>query len=232
MGIDINAARFLISANKRGVHFGRVVMLGRQSLNVFPGKMAHLLQQHGLPADAFGGGAPECAYAEPLFRSLGAESVDSLDASDFEGAGVVHDLNLPMAAELKERYDVVYDGGTLEHVFNFPIALQTCMEMVRVGGRLFIHTIINNCCGHGFYQFTPELFYRALSEENGYEVERMVAHMIGPYGRWYEVSDPNEIRERVELITSVPMQMLVQAKRVTGKRIFAQAPQQDRKSVV
>jgi hypothetical protein len=27
--------------------------------------------------------------------------------------------------------------------------------------------------GHGFYQFGPELYYRAFSEENGFQVERL-----------------------------------------------------------
>ena len=63
------------------------------------------------------------------------------------------------------QFDVVYDGGTLEHVFNFPVALRNAMELLRPGGRLFtIHTCANNLCGHGFYQFSRELFYRTLSQ--------------------------------------------------------------------
>jgi hypothetical protein len=123
-------------------------------------------------------------------------------------------LNTPIAPELRERFDVVYDGGTLEHVFNFPVALQNCMELTRVGGHVFIHTVTNNYCGHGFYQFSPELFFRAFSALNGFAVERMVLHAIGPYGRWYEVSDPEQIRSRVELITFCPMQLLIHAKRI------------------
>src|SRR5438876_6711080 len=163
MGLDVNSVQFLIAARKQGVNFGQVLMLGRQSLNVYPAKMMRVLEQHGLPCEAFRKTPTECAYAEPLFQSLGAKQVDALDASDFEGATFVHDLNLPIREELKQRFDVVYDGGTLEHVFNLPVALKNSMEMVRPGGRLFIHTGINNVCGHGFYQFSPDLFYGAFS---------------------------------------------------------------------
>src|SRR5438874_458332 len=131
MGIDINAAQFLIAARKQGVDFGQVLMLGRQSLNVFPAKMARALELEGLRFEPFRPGAPACAYAEPLFHVLGAKQVDALDASNFEGATFVQDLNLPLRDGLRERFDVVYDGGTLEHVFNFPVALRSCMEMVR-----------------------------------------------------------------------------------------------------
>ena len=225
MGLDINAVRFLIDAHQRGAEFGRVLTLGRQDLNVYPAKMVKVLEAHGFPAAAFKSG-DKALYAEPCFLSLGAKKVSSMDFSDFEGATFVHDLNKPVGAELKERFDLVYDGGTLEHVFNFPVALQNCMEMVKPGGHLFIHTGTTNYCGHGFYQFSPELFYRAFGSENGFEIARMVLHRVGPYGGWYEVSDPNAVRARVELVSLAPMQLLVQAKRTRVTPLFATAPQQ------
>jgi SAM-dependent methyltransferase len=225
MGLDINAVRFLIDARRRGAEFGAVLTLGRQDLNVYPAKMVQTLEAHGFPAAAFQGGH-KALFAEPCFLSLGAKQVSSMDFSDFEGATFVHDLNQPVGADLRERFDLVYDGGTLEHVFNFPVALQNCMEMVKPGGHLFIHTGTNGYCGHGFYQFSPELFFRALSPENGFEVLRMVLHRVGPYGRWYEVSDPNAVRARVELLSWLPVQLLIQAKRTRVTPLFAQAPQQ------
>ena len=226
MGLDINSVQFLVAARKKGVSFGRVAMLGRQSLNVYPRTMVSVLEKNGLPAEKFRAAGEGCAYAEPFFEALGATRIDSLDYSDFEGARLIHDLNLPLPSDWKEKFDVVFDGGTLEHVFNFPMALRNSMELLREGGRLFLHTCANNLCGHGFYQFSPELFYRAFSPENGFVVERMVIFRIGPYGSWYEVSDPNAIRERVELITFTPMHLLVQAKRASVKPVFARAPQQ------
>jgi len=223
MGLDINSVQFLLAAQKKGVRFDRTLMLGRHSLNVFPRTLAAVLERNGFSTEKF---KVPSAYAEPFFETLGAMQVDSLDNSDFEGAKLVHDLNQPLPADWKERFDVVYDGGTLEHVFNFPTALRNAMELLKPGGRLFIQTCANNLCGHGFYQFSPELFYRALSPENGFEVERMVIHRVGPYGNWHEVSDPNAICSRVELITFTPMHLLVQAKRTSIKPIFAQAPQQ------
>jgi len=226
MGIEINGIQMMVAARKQGVRFDRTVMLGRSVLNIYPQTLTALLERHGLPAKRFKNPGPECAYAEPFFEALGATRVDAMDNSDYEGAKLVHDLNQPIPAEWREQFDVVYDGGTLEHVFNFPVALRNSMELLKPGGRLFIHTCANNLCGHGFYQFSPELFYRALSPENGFEVERMIMHRVGPYGNWYEVSDPNAIRSRVELISFTPMHMLVQAKRAAVKEIFRQTPQQ------
>jgi SAM-dependent methyltransferase len=226
MGLDINAVQFLMAAHKKGVQLGEVLTLGRQDLNVFPTKMRRLLKAQGLPDELFAPGARDTTFAEPVFKALGAKAVYSLDVSTFEGASFVQDLSKPIPSDLRERFDLVYDGGTLEHVFNFPVALQNCMEMLRPGGRLFIHTVANNYCGHGFYQFSPELFYRALCPGNGYEVERMVLHAMGPYGRWYEVSDPESVRARVELISLFPVQLLIQARRIRAIPVFATPPQQ------
>ena len=226
MGLDINAVRFLIDARRRGANFGDVVMLGRQDLNVYPAKMAQLLAEHGLRADAFVPQGKDSLFADPVFESLGSTSVSAMDVSDFEGASFVHDLNQPIGGELRERFDLVYDGGTLEHVFNFPQALKNCMEMVRQDGHLFLHTGTNNWCGHGFYQFSPELFFRTLHPDNGFEVTRMILHAVGPYGRWYEVKDPESIRSRVELITFCPVHLLVQARRTRIVPIFQKTPQQ------
>jgi hypothetical protein len=226
MGLDINVAQFLIAARKQGVRFDRSLMLGRSQLNGYPKTMAALLERHGLPSEKFKHAGKECFYAEPFFEALGAVKPQAMDNSAYEGAGLVHDLNQPIPPEWREQYDVVYDGGTLEHVFNFPVALRNAMELLKPGGRLFIHTCANNLCGHGFYQFSPELFYRTLSNENGFEVERMIIHRVGPYGNWYQVADPNAIRSRVELITFTPMEIMVQARRTEVKEIFRRTPQQ------
>jgi hypothetical protein len=226
MGIHINSAKFLISTRKRGVNFGDVLMIGRQDLNIYPAKMRGLLAAAGFSGELFAPGATDSGFGEPVFQSLGARSVSSLDASPFEGAEYVHDLNQPVGDQLKQKFGLVFDGGTLEHVFNFPVALQNCMEMLRPGGSFITHTIVNNWCGHGFYQFSPELFYNVLSAENGFVVERMILHVVGPYNRWYEVASPQSIRSRVELFNSFPLQLLVHARRTQVVPLFAKTPQQ------
>ncbi|SPE50308.1 hypothetical protein SBV1_110028 [Verrucomicrobia bacterium] len=226
MGLDLHGVQLLLRARKQGVQFGNVLTIGRLVLDVFPNKIQQLLQAHGLPDEKFRGGGPASGQTEDFFRSLGATSVQSLDASAYEGASVVHDLNLPISAEWKGRFDVVYDGGTLEHVFNFPVALRSCMEMVKVGGHLFLDSPGNNWFGHGFYQFSPELFYSACSEENGYEVVEMIAHPTGPQGRWYRVANPRVVRSRVELISYTLIHLMTHARRVAEREVFKQMPQQ------
>jgi SAM-dependent methyltransferase len=228
MGLDIHALKLLLSAKRRGVRFDRVLTFGRIELAVLPARAAELLHAEGLPdAELLAlGREPAPWFAEPIFRALGATEIVSLDASAYQSASIVHDMNQPIPERYREQFDVVFDGGSIEHVFNFPVAIRNCMEIIRQGGSLFIHTAANNCMGHGFYQFSPELFYRVFAPVNGYRVERMILHGSGPYGSWYEVADPAVIHSRVELISFMPTQMLLHARRSEIVPIFAQAPQQ------
>lgn len=226
MGLDVHAIQFLLRARKQGVRFGNVLTVGRLKLDVFPRKLSQLLRRHGLPDEPFRGEKPASGYAEDFFHCLGAEKVETLDASAYEGASLVHDLNQPVPAGWKSRYDVVCDGGTLEHVFNFPVALRNCMELVRPGGCLFLDAPGNNWFGHGFYQFSPELFYSAMSADNGYEVVDMIAHAAGPQASWYRVANPKVIRSRVELISYSLIHLMVQARRTREAEVFRQPPMQ------
>lgn len=219
MGIDVDVAKFLLSARARfSVDFKKSLMLGNQQFQFFKYDYTHLAQVFNL--EDFTG----ITTATDFFKFLGAETIEAMDFSDYEGAGVLHDLNQPVGDELKNRFSFVLDGGTTEHIFNFPTALANAMEMVAVGGHLGIVAGGNNFLGHGFYQFSPELFYRALSEENGFRVERLIAAEVG--GRWYEVADPKTVRSRVELINDAPVYLMVLARKIESRPLFAAAPQQ------
>jgi SAM-dependent methyltransferase len=231
MGINRDTAEFLCEARAAGAPFGRVLTLGRQNLNFDREALRLLAARHGVMSadDALG------AYCEPFFaRFLGAQEVEAIDNSGYEGAALVHDLNRPIPAGWDQRYDTVVDGGTLEHVFNFPQALANCMRMVRTGGRLFIFTPANNQLGHGFYQFSPELFYRTLAPAHGFEIEKMRAVQFryastehGSVGRPYRVADPAAVGSRITLVNSRPVTLMIEARKIAHRADpFATAPQQ------
>ena len=228
MGIMWNSVKFLAQAKRDGVDFTRTLTIGRQNCFVKMAKVKVLLESYGLPHTL----TPENmlhtpVYSEPVFMQLGAKVVDSVDASNYEGTTIVADLNQPIPTELAETYDLVYDGGSLEHVFNVRQSLANVMSLPRVGGNLIIHTMANNSFGHGFYQFSPELFYRVLTPENGYRVVRMVAHAAYDFAPWYEIPDPTEVRSRIELANPWEEIMLfIHARREASVDLFKTTPQQ------
>jgi hypothetical protein len=166
------------------------------------------------------------AYSEGFFKFLGSKSIDSLDYSNYEGANVLHDMNLPIPENFKARYQTVLESGSIEHIFNFPVAIANCMEMVAEGGHLIIITPVNNIMGHGFYQFSPEVFYRILNEKNGFEMERMFIFEYSPEEKWYSVEDPKKMKQRVELMNSSATYLCVSAKRTKILPVLVQSPQQ------
>lgn len=223
MGLNRHSARFLLEAWRDGVPFRRTLLLGRQQL--------YLNSETLLPrlAASFGAIPPAAVlhdrdFAEPFFSMLGASEIESMDAFADEGATVIHDLNQPLPDSLKERFDVVFDGGTLEHVFNYPRALASAMEAVAVGGRLILATPANNQVNHGFYQLSPELFQAALVPENGFTLERLVLVDMAS-GRWYEPEERSSAT-RMPLLTAAPAEILIRARRTAAVRPFATAPQQ------
>jgi SAM-dependent methyltransferase len=245
MGFTLATAEFLAEAAADGVSFERTLTVGRQSLFVGPGRLWPMLERHGLrPSTSKATFRKELGWevwAEPYFKLLGAREVEAIDASGYEGAGIVHDLNEPVPESLHERFDVVCDCGSLEHIFNAPVALRSYMQMVRVGGHLILMLPANNLFGHGFYQFSAEFFYSALSEQNGYAVERMLichedADTWHVWRRWgqvslthgdrYEVADPRVVRQRVTLVDDQPATLMVQARRIARVPIFQTPPEQ------
>jgi hypothetical protein len=229
MGFDVQGVRFLLSARQRGVQFTRTAMIGRQEMFLTAGALSRILTRFDTPRndqEVFRLLTDENGFAEPLLRLLGAEQISSIDASHYERASIVHDMNVPVPETLKNAFTVVIDAGTLEHVFNFPVAIRNCMEMVQVGGHLLLMTPTNNFMGHGFYQFSPELFFRVCSEANGFELVTAIVCEVDPAAPWYEVVDPARARRRVEMVTCRPAYLLIQARRVRQTAILAMAPQQ------
>ena len=228
MGLDINGTRALLFARKQGVDFSRTAMIGRQNLHLNVATLTRNLQDFGFAASSKESArllSAEKGFAEPFLRLLGAADIVSFDASDFEGATHIHDFNLPLDKKFFRQFTVVLDGGSLEHIFNFPQAISNCMEMLDIGGHFLGITPTNNFLGHGFYQFSPELFFRIFSPPNGFALRHILA-FESPSTTWYEVVDPDALGQRVSLINRRETYLLVIAQKTAEAPIFAGGVQQ------
>ena len=217
--------KFFCTAKSLGVNFTNFIMIGRQRLSRDILTMNRVFRILGIDQDAEELHANN-EFGESFFSSLGAERVDSLDYSNYEGATIVHDLNSPIPEALKEKYSAVYDGGSLEHVFDVPTAIKNCMEMVQVGGHFLQITVANNFMGHGFWQFSPDLIFRIFSKENGFEIEHVFLHEAVRGGDWVSVADPRILGKRVELCNRHPTYIITIARRISDVPIFSSPPLQ------
>jgi SAM-dependent methyltransferase len=228
MGLDDKGAQFLLAAQRLGVSFERTATIGRQQLFV----TARWLRRY---LDTFQVEATDTkikeiltsanGFAEPFLHLLGAQRIVSIDASPYEGASQILDLNQALPPKLESAFTAVIDAGSLEHVFDFPSAIQNCMRMIAPGGHFIAITMGNNAMGHGFYQFSPELFYRVFSPTSGFTVERMLVTETSSR-RWYEVADPKVVGNRVQMRSFRPTYLCVAARRLANVPILDTPPQQ------
>jgi hypothetical protein len=227
MGIDTAGATFLLAARSFGVDFSETATLGRQDFFARDFAFRSVAATFQLSQGAEGV-IEHCGGSGDKFLGLlGAKSVTSFDASAYEKATVVHDMNLPLPEEYRARFSAVFDGGTMEHVFNTSQFYRNALEMVRPGGHYLCLTCGNNMVGHGFYQFSPEFFFQSLTPENGFDdtvVMMCVYQDIPP--SFYTVARPKLLKRRVELANSRPLYIFAISRRVEARPMFEQPPQQ------
>jgi SAM-dependent methyltransferase len=173
MGLPRPALRFLAREHKRKAFAQPVLSLGRQGVLATHDEAVGILREEGLtpvmplPGESLGTNIPSWkgTWNERLtsdvafFRLLGVRDFAAMDVSDYEKPDFIADLNQPVPSELEDRFGTVLDVGTLEHVFDPLRALSNVGRMLKTGGRV-VHVLpVNNYVNHGFYQFSPTVFF-------------------------------------------------------------------------
>ncbi len=228
MGINVNGLRFLLYAKSAGVDFTKTAMIGRQGLHLRFDKFCNVLRtefNYDIDLKALEAIHRE-KYCDELLRYLGASVVHSYDYSNYEGSTHVHDFNQSVPEECFTQYTAIIETGTLEHVFNFPIAIKNCMQMIKVGGHYLGMSPTNNYMGHGFYQFSPDLYFRVFSQDNGFRIEHMILCEGRDTKKWFKVPDPEEVKCLVGISNSNKTSLFILAKRLADCSIFSTPPLQ------
>ncbi|MCH4544437.1 class I SAM-dependent methyltransferase [Rhizobium changzhiense] len=143
--------------------------LGVPTLNFKDEHFLHHWSTHPELKDANIGKQPFDTSAG-FFHNLGFENISALDISDYEGADIIADLNEPdLPQRIGRQFDVVYDSGTLEHIFDAPSAMRSIAQLVKIGGVVVHATPSNGFLDHGFWQVSPDL-YRTFYKKAGFEI--------------------------------------------------------------
>jgi SAM-dependent methyltransferase len=175
MGISRGTIRLLGMALGGARRAGSVVTFGVQKIGATRAEAVAALAASGIePAHPAAGGDGRL-HQEELFRMLGYSTVESIDVYDAERPTHVLDLNRPLPPPLLGRFDLVYDGGTTEHCFSVPDVLGNATRLLKTGGRIIHHLPLNNWVDHGFYQFSPTLFFDFYAA-NGFAEPALTLH--------------------------------------------------------
>jgi hypothetical protein len=162
MSIHINLAVVLHDWLRRHVVTGPVLTLGVQDVTFRGDELDRALDR----SPKYSSARPKPMTARELFDDFGLAPVTALDISNYEGAEVNFDLNeLDPPPETRQRFGLIMNGATLEHVFHVPNALANLNCMLKPGGAILHILPCNNLVDHGYYQFSPTLmfdYYTAL----------------------------------------------------------------------
>ena len=162
---------------------GDVLTLGQQAVFCSLADIKSILAFHGLPIKDLPFGFDTASKitgwkgtpyesnpnAQTLLTLLGADHVYAADISTFENPDFIINLNEPVDVSYHERFDTIVDVGTLEHVFDVATALKNIVKMCRRGGSIILVNPSSGAPDHGFYQFSPTLYFDYFGS-NGFSV--------------------------------------------------------------
>ena len=106
--------------------------------------------------------------AKDLFKMIGYETIDTLDAFENDRPDLLWNLCEPIPDEWRNRYDLLFDIGVLEHTSNIFQALENVGNLVKVDGWIALYlpmvSPINSC----MYHPNPPFYFDILAA-NGFD---------------------------------------------------------------
>lgn len=203
-------ALMAVRAISSSMGLGRVLTLGRQELHVNHAEVRWAKLAQYQSSKIQGKFAEEC-----LLGAFGAEIVDSIDASNYQNATFIIDLNEDIPSRMLGKYDTVLDFGTSEHIYDIRQVFKNVSDAVKVGGQIVHILPTNGFSGHGFYQFSPEFFFSTYSESRGFQSTKVfVVNPLNPY-TWYQISSA-PLGERTDVYSAGPLYVVCFTKKSCG----------------
>ena len=214
MALTFHTFKFLEKLKKDNLNFGETLTIGRLN-NLLEKEDFKLLN---IQID-------QNVYADKLLKQhFNLLSLNALDYSSFEDADIIHDLNIPLENSNKQ-FNTIIDFGTSEHVFNVTECLKNISNLCKINGHIVHCLPANNNCGHGFWQFSPELFFNIYDNTNGFDETEIFLINLFDKKNWYKINK-QKIGERLELNSKEPLYLLIKTKKI-GKNLYQNINQSD-----
>lgn len=109
--------------------------------------------------------ARDFVHAKIFFEMLGIAKYYDMDNSDNDRPTFQWDLNLPISTKYHQKFSLIFDGGTIEHIFDIKQVMTNIVKMLKMNGHI-IH-LSSFSMDHGFYGLSPTFFYD-FYRQNGF----------------------------------------------------------------
>ena len=214
MALTFHTFKFLEKLKKNQIYFGQTLTIGRLNnlLTNEDFKKLNININQDFYADNI------------LIKNFDLVSLNALDYSSFENADIIHDLNIPFKNE-KKQFDTVLDFGTSEHIFDVVQCLKNISSLCKINGHIIHCLPANNNCGHGFWQFSPELFFSIYNDKNGFSETEIYLIDLFDKNYWYHIIK-QKIGERLELNSAEQLYIIVKTKKI-GPNLYKDINQSD-----
>ena len=197
MALTFHTFKYLEKLKNNNLDFGETLTIGR--LNNLLKKEDYKQLDIDVSQDI---------YADNILKNyFNLSSLNALDYSSFEKADIIHDLNTPLN-NYKKQFDTILDFGTSEHVFNIVECFKNISNLCKINGHIIHCLPANNNCGHGFWQFSPELFFNIYDKKNGFDETEIFLINLFDKKNWYKIRK-QKLGERLELNSVEPLYLLV-----------------------
>jgi len=149
MGISNQVARLIVREHRCRPVTGNLLMIGRQTVQLTPDQAVQLVE-----AETETKITTKASYLEiddrtrnahgrhfvsdrAFFSLFSQAEYHCLDVSSYEGAQIVFDLCDPSLPEKYEgRFDFIYDGSSLDNIFDPAQAIRNLARLLKPGGRI------------------------------------------------------------------------------------------------
>jgi len=203
MGITIDLMRLLTRFVKDTGVSGKVLTFGLQRVDAQYEDLVRLFEQENFPYrkpdpgqiktvcfkefENFG----HTIHQDIAFYMLGFDEIHSLDYYTDEGATFQADLNNPVDTARWGQYDLVLDGGTMEHCFNVKEVLFNSIRLVKEGGYMIHNNPVSGWVNHGFFQFSPTLYFDfyAINGFSDFNMKLILENRYIDYNPHYTYND-------------------------------------------
>ena len=176
MGLGIGSIQNILELYKFGYfkNSSSVIEIGSQELHLKKEDLKELFDEVSLKSDLIDKypnikNWPERprTSSKYLYESLGIKEYHSIDINGDYGA-IVHDLNKPFEDKSKfNKFDIVTDFGSCEHVFNIGECYRTMHNLTKPGGYIIITQAVLR--GNGYFKF-DESFFEGIAAANNYNI--------------------------------------------------------------
>ena len=164
MGIATGAAELIFKLSKKIKFRGELLQIGNQEVLLKKNKLINLFHKYYINKNKIY--FKEKINSKAFFEIFGFSKIKSLDVSAYENADLIEDLNYPLKKKYFNKFDFIYDGGSLEHVFNIAQGLKNLTYLVKKNGYIMHLLPSNNYIDHGFYTVSPTLLKDFYTQNN------------------------------------------------------------------